>query len=72
MPCTSGDTPVIIDVCEGRVRLGMMVRASSEYAPSRIIRCRLLAPEASMASARSPSMEMTTTCRVGAPARSGA
>src|SRR5690606_1162941 len=71
IPCTSGGTPVSIEVCDGSVLLGKIVCASSEYAPSRIIRRMVPASYLSMASGRSPSIETTITCSViPAPGRS--
>jgi len=67
MPCSSGPSPVSIEVCEGRVLLGEMVVAARVWLPSRIMRPMFRAPKRAIASGRRPSTETMTTCLVAVP-----
>src|SRR5688500_16391747 len=59
-----------MEVCDGSVLLGKMVWAVREYAPSRISRARVRAPNFPMAAGRKPSIETITTCPDMRPAGS--
>ena len=60
-PCWSGGSPLNIEVCDGSVLLGMIVRADNEAPPSRTSRCNVGALNRAMASGRSPSIDTSTT-----------
>jgi hypothetical protein len=61
MPCSSGPSPVSIEVCDGSVLLGVTVVAASVWLPSRMSRPIVAAPKRAIASGRSPSIETTMT-----------